>query len=517
MQIVKVRTARLLKQWFDQISSDTSSLSRLVGLLLVGIAVALLIGLDPYLSTFVDEYYWSLMYLYDIPYKVSLVTAVFIFAMGIVIALAAKAREFRQIQIVAILISMQLVSIGAGGVDPIDLLTIASIALIIADALANPTRKITFPLLMYFALAIAILDLPTVTVDQPFHFVIGLIKYSKSAILPLILVYILSNDRLVDFFLKTLIAVAFVSACIGILQVVIFSLSGIPLVLVANPDDLLKPTPWGIMLRAHGLNPETHTLSTFLLIALPFALLAVTRAHSTLRTIFSGIVALTIMMGILLTWSYGGIIAVFLILGLFPLVVWPNKSVHYLLALLLIPVFLYATDLITPIYEMIRDEASMSTGIFQRKQLALIALNEIGRNPWIGHGFETVQFFSGNYVGRPVHNAYLQAWVATGPIGYLVFTFMMFIFTTSAFILGFSGNGDQEYRLRMITLVLVSFMVLMISEPAFFAASTWVALGIAQALILLHGRKHSNLRPTNSTMAIVGRAFRQWRNKNQDE
>lgn len=516
MHIANRLTSTSIKKRFDWISGNPFSLSRPISLLLTGIVVGAIVGLDPYLATFVSEEIWSLILLYDFPYKVSLATAVFLCTTGLLIAWAARAREYREIQIVAILISLQLVAIGSGGVDPSDLLVVASMGLIIAYALANPTNPIQFPLVMYFALAIGILDLPHAVIDKPAHFMIGLIKYSKSAILPLILVHILTSERLVRVFVKTLIAVAFISACIGILQVIIYSYSGIPLVIVPDINEALKPTPWGMMLRAHGLNSEPHTLLTFLMIALPFSLYSATRGRSIRHTILSGAVVVTIIMGIFLTWSYGGIIGVFVILGLFPFFVWPNRSIHYLLALLMFAVFLYATDLITVIYEMVRDEASMSTGIFQRKQLALITLEELSRNPWIGRGFETVQFFSGNYIPRTVHNSYLEAWAATGPIGFIVFTAMMLIFTTSTFILGFSGSGEREYRLRLVTLVLIAFMVLMISEPALFSASTWVALGFAQALILLHGRKNDNSRSIVSTLEIVGRARSQRRKKHED-
>jgi len=516
MRIANILTTTSIKERFDRISSDPSSLLRLIGLLFAGITIGAIVGLDPYLATYMDEHYWSLMYLYEIPFKVSLITAGLFCVVCLIIAWAARAREFREIQIVAMLVSMQLVSIGAGGLDPIDLLTVGFTALIISYALVNPHNTIEFPLIMYFALAIAILDLPHAAIDKPAHFTIALIKYSKSAILPLILVHILSSERLVRVFVKTLIAVAFVSACIGILQVMVFMYSQIPLVIVHDFEDALKPTPWGLMLRAHGLNPETHTLLTFLLTALPFSLYSTVTSSSTRDKIIFGTVTGTLIMGVFFTWAYGGIIAVFVILGLFPIFVWPHKSIHYLLALLLIPIFLYATDLIVVIYEIIRDEASMSTGIWQRKMLNLIALEELGRNAWIGRGFETVQFFSGTYLGRPVHNAYLQAWTATGPIGFIVFLSMLLIFTTSTFILGFSGSGEREYRFRMITLVQIAFMILMISEPMLFSASTWVLLGFAQALILLYGREGDNSRPTASTMEIVGRARRQQRTKYTD-
>jgi len=516
MRIANKQTTTFIKERFDRISSNSLSLPRLIGLLLAGIAIGAIVGMDPYLATFVDEEYWSLMYLYDFPYKVSLVTAVFLCTAGVLIAWAARANEYREIQIVAILISMQVVAIGTGGVDPSDLLVVASIGLIIAYALANPTNPIQFPLVMYFALAIGILDLPHVLIDKPVHFMIGLIKYSKSAILPLILVHIIASERLVRVFEKALIAVAFISACIGILRVIIYSYSGIPWVIVPELEKALKPTPWGMMLRAHGLNSETHTLLTFLLIALPFSLYSTIRSSSTRHTIFFGAVAGTIIMGIFLTWSYGGIIGVFVILGLFPLFMWPHRSIHYLLALLMIPVFLYATDLISVIYEILQAEATMSTGIFERKMLAMVTLDELGRNPWIGRGFETVQFFSGNSMPRTVHNAYLEAWAATGPIGFVIFTAMMLIFTTSTFILGFSGSGEREYRLRMVTVALIAFLILMISEPTLYSASTWLLLGFAQALILLYERKSDDSCLKYSTLKIVERAHRQRQKKHKE-
>lgn len=482
-------TASMFEQLFRHFTG-TSALPRLLGLLFAGIAVGAVVTADPYLATLVPEDIWSLLSLYDFPYKSTLAIAVVVFIAGVLLAFAARAREHREIQIVLLLSSMQVVAIGAGGVDPIDLLAVVMLALIFVNALSSPSASFKFPLIMYFALAIGILDLPYAITDHPAHFIVGLIKYSKSAVLALIIVHLVTSERLVRFFVKTLITVAFISASIGIAQVLLFSLTGVAYVIVDDFDDALKPTPFGMMLRAHGLNPETHTLMSFLLLAFPFSLYFATTARSTFHYILFGTVAGTIMLAIFLTWSYAGIAGVCVILGLFPMFRWPNKSIHYLLALLLLIAFLYYTDLFTVIYRMIEAEASMSTGIFQRKMLALVTIDEVSRNPWFGRGFDTVQFFSGNYWLRPVHNAYLEAWTATGPAGFIIFTSMMFIFTTNTFILGFAGSGEQEYRLRMMTLTLISFLVVMIAEPYLFSPSTWVMLGFAQALILLYGVPH---------------------------
>jgi hypothetical protein len=177
MRVANILTSTSIKKRFNRISGYSFSLSRPILLLLTGIVVGAIVGLDPYLATFVSEEIWSLILLYDFPYKVSLATAVFLCTTGVLIAWAARAREYREILIVAILISMQLVALGSGGLDPSDLVVAAYMALIIAYALANPTNPIQFPLVMYFALAIGILNLPYVLIDKPVHFMIGLIKY----------------------------------------------------------------------------------------------------------------------------------------------------------------------------------------------------------------------------------------------------------------------------------------------------------------------------------------------------
>lgn len=485
---------KLKRQFLSFVSPP--NIPALIGIVLSAAVLGLIVSFDPYLATYVPESIWSMVFLYYFPYKVTLVTAVSLIILGLIALGISKAREKKDIIIVLFVSSMQLHSFGAGGLDPQDILVIILFASIFAQALADPNFNFKLPLVMYFALAMGILDLPNATIDNPGHFVIGLIKYMKSAIIPLILVHILITERLIRVFINTFLIVAFISACIGIAQVIIYSLTGIAYVFVDELSEALKPTPWGMMLRAHGLMPETHGLMSFLLIALPFSLYFLAKSKSSLHKLIFVTLTVTLLSGIVLTWSYSGVIGAGIVLGLFPIFIWPNKSIHYILALLMIPVFLYFTDLITDIINIIKGEYSMSTGIFQRKSLTLWTIEELMRNPWIGRGYDTVRFFSGNYWQRPVHNAYLEAWTSIGPIGFIIFTTMMLTFTTSTLILGFSGSSEQNIRLRMVALLLVAFMFVMIAEPMMFGGITWVLLGFSQALILTYGCERVKLGTT---------------------
>lgn len=466
-----------------------STLRQTTGLLSVvifGVAVGILISSDPYVATLVSEDIWQMFAVYDFPFKVSFVILGVAVLGSLGYSLTLKARDFPEIQIVTLLFSMQLVAVGAAGLDPIDLLSVTYLALLVAQLLADPSRPLRMPLLVFFAMAFGILALPYVIVDRPAHFVVAIIKYGKTAILSVLIVNIVTNERLVNVFIKTLVTVAILSASVGIAQVVIFAMTGTALVMVEDFDEAMKPTPFGMMLRAHGFNSETHTLMSFLLMALPFSLLLTAKAQESKQRVRHALGMAVIVVAIVLTWSYGGLVGVAVVLGLFPIFVWPGKTIHYLAGIIFLLVLIYATGFYADIYAALSAEASMSTGIFQRKTLALVTVDELSRNPWIGRGLDTVQFFSGNYWPRTVHNAYLQAWAYLGPIGFLLFTFMLLLYTTGAMILGFSGSGDREYRFRMLALALIAFLVIMIAEPYMYSASTWVLLGFVQAVMLIY-------------------------------
>lgn len=458
---------------------------RVAGLSLIAVvSIAGLVTFDSHISALVPENYWSLFGIYDFPYKSTLAFTAAALVIGTFVAFGARAREAREIYIVVLLSTMQMVGLSAGGFDGLDLITVLLLAILLAQSLQNPSNPVVISSVTFFAIAFVIIDLPYLMIDSPVHFVVAFIKFVKTVLLAFIVVNLLRRETLFVVFVRALVAVAFVSASIGLAQVIVFGLTGQVYIFAPNLDDAFKPTPWGMMLRAHGLNPEPHTLLSFLLVSLPFALYYLVTARNVLSMVRAFLTVSVVLAAIFLTWSYGGIAAALVILVIFPFFIWPNKSIHMLLGLVLIPILLYYADLADEIVEMVRSEASVSTGIFQRMTLMSVAVEEMWRNPWIGRGFDTVADFSGNYWFRTVHNAYAQAWAYTGLIGFILFVILMLGFATRAFILGFKGNGPQELRFRVTTVALLGLMFLMLSEPFFNSPTTWVLLGFTQAAIL---------------------------------
>jgi hypothetical protein len=468
-----------------------------VYLLLPLVLAGLVVG-DPYLSMLVPEEIPSAVALYNFPFKVTLAAGVFLLLAGILVTSAAHAREYRQVLVVMLIASMQMIALSAGGIDLLDLLIPLLFALFLAQALANPSQTLIFSGVVYFAAALVLLDLPYLFSDPPPHFVTSLLKFIRSVSLAFLIVNLVRSEKLVQTAVKALLVVGFISASIGIAQVVIYTVTGIPYVIVPDLEKALKPTPVGFLLRAHGLNSEPHALSAFLLTALPFALHSLSISRDFWSVARYVILVNVLLLGILLTWSYGAILSAFLIITLFPFYLWPKKSIHMFVGLVLTGTLLYFFDVVDLMIEMLRGEYSVSTGIFQRKGLAKVTIAELARNPWIGRGLNTMDKVSGNYWHWPPHNAFLQAWAYTGPLGFIIFLIVMLSSTTNALLLGFRGQGPREMRFRMFSMALIALLFSMMAEPHFDSPTTWFVLGLAEAAVLVYLAETRQSHPPRS-------------------
>ncbi|MBX9606753.1 MAG: O-antigen ligase family protein [Gammaproteobacteria bacterium] len=461
------------------------------------ISAGLVVG-DPYLNMLVPEDIPSAIAIYNFPFKATLAAGVLLVLAGIVVASAAHAREYRQVLVAILITSMQMIALSAGGVDLLDLLIPLLFGLLLAQALANPSQTLIFSGVVYAAVALVILDLPYLTSDSPAHFVTSLLKFLRSVSLAFLVVNLVRNEELVRTAVKALLVVGFISACIGIAQVALFALTGVPYVIVPDLEKALKPTPIGFLLRAHGLNSEPHALSAFLLTALPFSLHYLVTSRGFRQIVGHLIVFNVLLLGIFLTWSYGAMLSAMLLIALFPMYIWPRTTLHIIVGMALFATLLYYTDIIDLIIEAMRGEYSVSTGIFQRKGLAKVTIEELSRYPWFGRGLNSMEKVSGNYWHWPPHNAYLQAWAYTGPIGFIIFNVVMFGYTTGSLLLGFQRQGPGEIRLRLFSMALIALMFSMMAEPHFDSPTTWFVLGLTEAAILVYYAENRRTRLNRS-------------------
>jgi len=460
-------------------------------LALSAVVLGSVIPADPYLSVLVPADVWSAVGLYTFPFKGTVATSAALILLGLVVASIARAAEHREVLIVLLLVSLQIAGLALGALDALDVIPFLALAILAAEAISNPSRPVVISGLTFFALALVILDLPYLMIDPPVHFVTALIKFLRTILVVFLVVNLVRSEHLVRVFIRALLVVATISALVAIAQVAIFMTTGSALVLARDMDDILKPTPFGMSLRAHGLTPEPHMLVSFLLMAFPFALYSLMTSGSGWPHVRALLMVTLILIGVVLTWSYGGIVAAGAMIVVFAFFFWPHRIIHFMLGIATVPLFLYYAGLLDDVYRAIASEASMSTGIFQRRILLSLTFDELARNPWMGRGLDTVAHFSGNYWERTVHNAGMQAWAYLGPMGLLVYVAMILTLTTRVVILGFRGEGVWPHRFRVISVGLIGLIISMWAEPYFNSPIAWVQLAFAQAAILVY---HSERR-----------------------
>jgi O-antigen ligase len=113
--------------------------------------------------------------------------------------------------------------------------------------------------------------------------------------------------------------------------------------------------------------------------------------------------------------------------------------------------------------------------------------------------------FSGNFWGRPVHDAYVQTMSEIGMVGGFVFIGMFLVILTQLLLAGVKATKDGEGRLRPCLIAVLALMALMISEPDMDNSNTWLILGLTETAILVgQGRRGFRVNMLGAMSAIEG-------------
>jgi hypothetical protein len=209
---------------------------------------------------------------------------------------------------------------------------------------------------------------------------------------------------------------------------------------------------------------------------------------------------LLVLLGILLSWNFGAILVAAAIVGLFPLFRWPQLSIQILVAYLLAVGGAYFSGIMELAYKLTFGDSGVARGVSQRKTLMELGFTKLYRDPWVGEGVFGMSDFSGNFWGRPVHNAYLQTMTEVGMVGGWVLIGMFLVIATQLFLAGARAD-DSATRLRACLMAVLALMTLMMSEPMMDNSNTWLMLGLAQSALLVslgYRRSRINMRGSNS-------------------
>lgn len=380
----------------------------------------------------------------------------------------------------ALLVAAQTNGIGLGPFDVFDFAVGIVFVSWIATRAVDVDRPIALPPLIAIGALIVLVGIAHLPVASPVRWFIGVFGLFRGVLVAFLVVDLCrtaEDFRRVEF---ALLAVACASAAIGISQFLLAFFGIFQFTLIDPPISAFKPTPFGFVMRASGLCITAQHYSSFLVLAAPFALWRLSESWR-LRDL-----ALVVLLfaGIAVSWNFGALIALMVVCAILPFVRWPHQVLHIALALGAVAAIAYYSGLLQLLYDLSFGDAGVAKGVSQRHTLFELGLEKIARNPIVGTGPQEFARYDGNFWGRPVHNAFGQAASELGLVGALLLGAATVYLLTELGLRAFRP-GPMRREAGILLAGLVGYLQLMQSEPNLDHANTWLAFGLAQALVLI--------------------------------
>lgn len=449
---------------------------------------AAMVTFDAAISRAIPSQIWRILHIENFPLKSSLTLPPLMIALWWARRFT-RAIPLKHIAIAAIFVASQAGGLKIGPIDPLDVVTLLIVMAAVANRLNNPTAGLKITSLLFFATALIGLNVLTLIHQPPLQHIVGAIGLLKVVLLAAVLLHLIDDQKSILFAGRAVVTVALLSASAALMQALLYFQFGIDITFIdhfGGTETHFKPTPFGMLPRTSAFNSTAQHLSSFLLIALPFALLSRNEIERPLRKLLTVAVLLS---GLVSTWNFGAMFAALFILLCYPYLRWPRYAIHIAMAMVLLVIGSYYSGLLDWLYAHSFGDAGVAKGVSQRHTLMYLGLDSLSRFPLFGEGLRGFADISANYWHRPVHNAYLQAATEIGLIGGLVFAVMLITKLTQLAILAHVATQDSGH-IRAAFLALLGLCLLFFSEPMLDHSNTWILLGLSEALIIWHAARH---------------------------
>lgn len=446
-----------------------------LALVLGGFVVA-----DPILSGTLGHKTWDAFGLAEMPYRLMIVLPILAAALVWVIRHAANIGQFERLAVVSLLAASQLNGFGAGPLDVFDLvLAIVFLTWLTRLGLdtSRPVRLSPLSLATGLLMVLAFAHLPVMDAVPWF---VGMIGILRVLLLSFLIIDLCRDRAMIDFAIRAFVAIAAISAAIGIAQFVLAYFQITYFTLIDPPETAFKPTPLGFIMRASGLCITAQHFSSFLVYALPLALLQLSNQRRLRDMMVCGL----ILLGIGVSLNFGGIFAATLVIVVFPILRYPDYLIPVALACLTVLSALYFTGVLEAIYDNSFGDAGVAKGLDQRKTLAELGIEKIASNPILGTGLRGFSEVDGNFWGRPVHNLFGQAAAELGVFGLLIMM-GVFFYVTLDLAVALRRGGQDAILCGVWLSALLAALLLAQTEPNLEQSNLWMVLALAQATILL--------------------------------
>lgn len=461
---------------------------QMLGALVLGLLMAVLCCLDPFLSR-LHLPYAEYLKIYPFTFTALVVVSsvsVLLFVMSFPWLWARK----EMTSLVVILGAAQFTGISVATIDTLEATTGVVFALWLIVMLADRQQPLRASAVIPMMLGIAACTVWTsVNVYAPWLLlsIVGMVGLGIKILVYFLLTQLITTPQLIRFAVRVTIGTAAFTAIVGIAQELIYYFYGIPLTLMRHSEtyEILKPTPVGLLLRASGFMPQPQHLSGYCLFALPMMLFLATGSSTPTRwKIRLWCIASLTAIAIVLTLSIGAWIALTLIVLLFPYFRWPEYTFHITVAILVLILAVYFSGILVYLYNEVM-QSGLGSGAGDRKKLLLLGIDKLKQNPFLGTGLRMFLRYSGNYKQHPVHNAYLQAATEIGIVGAAFFCLIIaWLILHLSWLALLMRSPEGKMWPKMLLLGLLSLVVVAMTEPAFDHPNTWIFIGLCDAAVL---------------------------------
>lgn len=301
---------------------------------------AAMVTFDAVISRVLPAQIWRVLHIENFPLKLSLTLPPLLIALWWARRFA-RAIPLKHVAIAVIFVASQTGGLKLGPIDPLDIATLFILLAAVVNRLYDPTATLKITSLFFFATALLGLNVLTLIHQPPAQHLVGAIGLLKVVLLAAILLHLIDDKKSILFAGRALVTVALLSSSAALLQALLYFAFGIDITFIdhfGGAETHFKPTPFGMLPRASAFNPTAQHLSSFLLIALPFALFLYNGLEHPLRKLFKVAVLLS---AIVATWNFGAIFAALFVLACYPFLRWPRYAIQISMAMALFVIVSY--------------------------------------------------------------------------------------------------------------------------------------------------------------------------------
>ncbi|MBO45328.1 MAG: hypothetical protein CMJ96_00355 [Planctomycetes bacterium] len=356
------------------------------------------------------------------------------------------------------------------------------------------------PTLVPIGLALILYLTVFLRTDFPIVTLMDFVLRATVLIMVLLFPVLFSKHRHLELFFNFLLVGACISALVGLAQLLMSLATGTLITFAGSEMNRIEfPVPLmgssgvprctGLMLHP---NHQANALGTVALLTLWHGLktgLSRKRRTVLLSTFF------LLSLGVFITFSRSGWLALVAGTGLLPFFRWPKFRVLYLVSVFALFSIGLSTGVFQSLYEIIEGMNASSADF--RWHIDALALEAFQKSPWFGIGVgEILNFFNPYHL--EIHNTYLQILAEMGIFGVLVFGMLFFlIFSRFRLALRLAGEGpDGDERrdwligigLASSVLLVQNFVVMFLWVKFFWA---WIAFIEASIFVSLRQQHHT--------------------------